>query len=49
MGIKKKLSSLKLYCAAAVVAEWHAAKDTLEGEEVMDFGVWHLKKQKKVV
>lgn len=48
-GNKKKLFSLKLYCAAAGVAVWHAAKDTLEGEEVMDFGVWHLKKQKTKV
>lgn len=26
------------------VAVWHAAKETLEEEEVMDFGVWHLQK-----
>lgn len=29
------------------VAVWHAARETLEEEEVMDFGVWHLQQQKK--
>lgn len=29
------------------VAVWHAAKETLEEEEVMDFGVWHLQKVRK--
>lgn len=36
--------SLALYCAAMGVAGWHAVKETLEEEEVMDFGEWHLKK-----
>lgn len=29
------------------VAVWHAVKETLEEEEGMDFGVWHLQKKKK--
>lgn len=37
----------KLYCAAIGVALWHAVKETLEEEEGMDFGVWHLQKEKK--
>lgn len=29
------------------VAVWQAVKETLEEEEVMDFGVWHLQKTQK--
>lgn len=44
-----KPSSVKLHCAVAGVAVRHAAKETLEEDEVMDFGIWHLRKKTKMV